>query len=72
LFQFSGNFGAGQLGSGFHTLFVLFGIPVDFEKHIGVSQKRAQAGFGAKINGPPAIGGMREVRRINVPENAPA
>jgi len=45
---------------------------MDFVKYNGVGKERVEAGFGAKINRPPAICGAREIRLVGVEEDAPA
>ena len=45
---------------------------MDFVKQVGVSQERAETGFGAEINRPSFIFDAREVGRIGITENAPA
>ncbi len=45
---------------------------MDFIEDIRVSDKRAEAGFGAEVNRPTAILDARKIGRISVAEFSPA
>ena len=44
---------------------------MDFVEEIWVGEERAEAGFGAEQDRPPAIFGARIVLRIGIAENTP-
>ena len=45
---------------------------MDFIENIRVSQERAEAGLGAKVDRAPAIFGAWKILRVGVAENPPA
>ena len=45
---------------------------MDFVEDIRVSEERAEAGVGAKVDRPAAIFDAREICRISIAEDAPA
>jgi hypothetical protein len=44
---------------------------MDFIEHLGVSQKRAEAGISAKQDRPPAIFSSGIIGRVGIAENSP-
>jgi hypothetical protein len=53
---------------GLRSLF-LFGVSVDFIKHIRVRQERAEAGFGAEIDRPAALLHAGKIGRVGIAED---
>jgi hypothetical protein len=52
--------------------FVLLGIAMGLAKWTGIGEERAEAGFGAEIDGTPSILGVREAGGVSVVEKTSA
>lgn len=44
---------------------------MDFIEHLRICQKRAEAGFGAEIDGSAVMFHARKIGRIGIPKDAP-